>query len=303
ALLARKAGRQGCLRRHAVNLCQHFMVHVDAWCEAYAQSIQPLVDEAIEESIKSKEAATNSSQLAKCQKGMASGSQEAASGSKASGSKKCKRGAETIVQPVVQVTMSEHWKEVEDIDLDLPSVLHTAAHALPALANALRVELELQWGQANEALDNLQFHLITQALALTLRRGALAVMAAAEMYRWLCKHLLTIGLDPEDTTFCPLAAADVKIFMALDTEQQLGDSHKQPSWLWSDFRFLEIKDGIINPEMLSYFKKLWERKAEDHKELQDRPHAAYVQKQAAQYGVLHRNSLTLFKDAVEVSSL
>ena len=49
-------------------------------------------------------------------------------------------------------------------------------------------------------------------------------------------------MSKRDTTYCALNASDVVAFTVYSTDKQLGDSRKQPSWIWSDFRFMEEEE-------------------------------------------------------------
>ena len=52
-------------------------------------------------------------------------------------------------------------------------------------------------------------------------------------------------MSKRDTTYCALNASDVVAFTVYSTDKQLGDSRKQPSWIWSDFRFVEGEEAGI----------------------------------------------------------
>ena len=46
---------------------------------------------------------------------------------------------------------------------------------------------------------------------------------------------MSLSLSKEDRTYRELKVSDIVPFTVYMVDQQLGDSKRQPSWLWSDF--------------------------------------------------------------------
>ena len=140
--------------------------------------------------------------------------------------------------------------------IHLPSDYPVGITTHSAMSQAAEVERRLRQGQANDALDDLRAHLITSyAVKQEKRAGSgqihntranikiknhqQTVDAAASRYRLAREKLMSLGLSKEDRTYRELKASDIVPFTVYTVDQQLGDSKRQPSWLWSDFRFVE----------------------------------------------------------------
>ena len=78
-----------------------------------------------------------------------------------------------------------------------------------------------------------------------------AIDAAATRYWTIRKTLLALGMNDNNPKFRPLEDTDKKVFVIISEEQVLGDSRRQPSWIWGDFSFIgKSKDSAMKTFML-----------------------------------------------------
>ena len=83
-----------------------------------------------------------------------------------------------------------------------------------------------------------------------------AINVAKTRYRAQRESLILLGMPADDPQFKPLNEGDVKAFVRLMDEQELGDSHRKPSWIWGDFGFIgkatdeDIKAFLIESEYI-----------------------------------------------------
>ena len=161
-----------------------------------------------------------------------------------------------------QPLRSPAWHRVKAMAVNLPSNYALAITTHSALSKATEVEKQLRQGQANDALDDLRAHLITSYAVkqekrvgsgqihntrsnIKIKNHKQAVDAAASRYRLARGNLLSLGLSSEDQTYRELKVTDVVPFTVYTVDQQLGDSKRQPSWIWSDFRFVKGQNKEI----------------------------------------------------------
>ena len=131
------------------------------------------------------------------------------------------------------------------------------------LKAAVEAEIQLRKGQANDALDDLRTHLITNEVvnanlkkrskrakegkAMTTRHvGTIIsksenIILAAREYRRAYAALVALKA-PLGDAFKPLPPKAVKPFVTSSAEQRLGDSKAQPSWIWQNLRFLDTAE-------------------------------------------------------------
>lgn len=128
------------------------------------------------------------------------------------------------------------------------------------LRTAVEVEVGLRKGQANDALDDLRTHLITNEVvnanikkrskrakegkAMTTRHvhtiiaKSENILVAAGEYRRAYRALVALKA-PLGDEFKPLPPQAVRPFVTSGEDQRLGDSKAQPSWIWQNLRFLD----------------------------------------------------------------
>lgn len=74
-----------------------------------------------------------------------------------------------------------------------------------------------------------------------------AINGAKTRYRAQREILLTLGMSQDDQEFQVLHDRDCRAFVELMEEQTLGDSRRDPSWIWGDFSYIEkVSDGDVS---------------------------------------------------------
>ncbi|KIP01467.1 hypothetical protein PHLGIDRAFT_123325 [Phlebiopsis gigantea 11061_1 CR5-6] len=158
---------------------------------------------------------------------------------------------------------SHLWSKVNDAVVLLPSSYVPAIRSRQCLQLATHTELELRKAQAANALDLLRTHLITSYSfeknikkrapsgatghkVITRNKSAAFqkrddINLAADAYRRSHKALVALGLM-NSVDFRTLDQKDVRPFVVRTSDQQLGDSKSQPSWIWQKLQFLSTKD-------------------------------------------------------------
>ena len=153
--------------------------------------------------------------------------------------------------------------KVDSAEVLLPSSYVPAIRSQPCLETAVQVELELRKAQAADCLNLLRTHLITSyTFEKTVKKrapsGATGHKAitrnksrafqkrseteqAANAYRRAYHALVGLGLK-KSADFKKLDPKDVRPFVVRTSDQQLGDSKSQPSWIWQKLEFLKTKD-------------------------------------------------------------
>ncbi|KIP12369.1 hypothetical protein PHLGIDRAFT_113846 [Phlebiopsis gigantea 11061_1 CR5-6] len=161
---------------------------------------------------------------------------------------------------------SAEWHEVNAMAIILPSSCDRRLLDDESMKGVKDVETELRKGQGHHALDLLRTHLITsystqeeakqrssrakKGHAATTRFGSRIankkrdIRTAADLYRRVRRALVALGVT-NDQDFKPLRQSDCKPF-TVSTADQLGDSKKQPSWIWQRLKFLDNDDVTKN---------------------------------------------------------
>ena len=147
------------------------------------------------------------------------------------------------------------------------------------LKAAVDVEVGLRKGQANDALDDLRTHLITNEVvnASIKKRSKRAnegkgmttrymgtiisknenILLAAAEYRRAYRALRALKA-PLGDDFKPLPAQAVRPFVMSGEEQRLGGSKAQPSWIWQNLSFLDTGEVMKDFEKYTEAGE-WER--------------------------------------------
>lgn len=236
---------------------------------------------------------------------------------------------------------SRQWSKINNTDVLLPSSYVPVVRDQQCLQLAVQVELELRKARAADSLDLLRTHLITSYTfehnakkqapsgatghkAITRNKSAAFrkrddVNLAADSYRRAYNALVALGLQ-NSPDFRKLDPKDVRPFVVRTSDQQLGDSKSQPSWIWQKLQFLNTKDVTrsfhkyaeqvieVHWFRMSALKSRWEEEAhvvveemkrtvrffkfqqdhwlqegDKHEDCNSLGHAAYARKQAYRY--------------------
>lgn len=152
-------------------------------------------------------------------------------------------------------------QHLADLRVVMPSSYVTEIRRAPAMATVVDMEWRLREGEANEALEDIRFHLATKytwkeiheqqpthdhrtrAHAHNHTKDA-AINVAKTRYRGLRKTLLRLGMDPDDSTYRDLRDKDIVPFPVVDDQERLKKDGKRPSWLWENFSFITDIDNV-----------------------------------------------------------
>ncbi|KAI0060783.1 hypothetical protein BV25DRAFT_1806721 [Artomyces pyxidatus] len=239
--------------------------------------------------------------------------------------------SKTAPAPAGFTTKGPLWQEINDVVIDLPSSRGPKTIAHTVLKRAAEVELELRQGEANDALDELRTQIITNYATQRLKRNVKGIKnntranrtlqhqrnvvnQAADRYRRARNCMIALGMNKNDSTYRELTAKDKIAFKVYSEDDQLGDSKKASSWIWSTFGFVDqMGDGpakeacatarkvrwfrqhasvmrwqeeilILQAEMLriaryfNYFEELWNEKASAHDDAGEKGQAAYARR-------------------------
>ncbi|EKM57428.1 uncharacterized protein PHACADRAFT_192577 [Phanerochaete carnosa HHB-10118-sp] len=158
--------------------------------------------------------------------------------------------------------LSSHGQVTADgISVILPSSCPASMRKRPCMASAVEIEITLRVGQANDALNTLQTQLITSytfrnRVAKRDKRVAeghvMATRSKSEIYSkeqsvrnvankywWAYQALVTLGYDNKEQRLKPLENKNVRPFDISMDNQELGQSKRQPSWIWDELEFLD----------------------------------------------------------------
>ena len=160
-------------------------------------------------------------------------------------------------------------KEVRDLQVPLPSSCTTEVQQNGGLRASVITETHLRKLQARSELDTLRTLLITDELlnarlkaqskrarqgkAMTTRHSAkinqrkTQIKEAVAAYQRAYQALVNLGgVDSEE--FKPLQQKDARPFVVRTEDEVLGDSKKQPSWIWQKLQFLDSAEVTSNFE-------------------------------------------------------
>ncbi|KAI0699066.1 hypothetical protein C8T65DRAFT_581576 [Cerioporus squamosus] len=164
--------------------------------------------------------------------------------------------------------------QLEDTVLRLPSDFDDLVLRHPAMSQAVQYERQLCEGFA---LDAVRVHITTYAtledrrkhgsgttfnapMDKRLNKKKQIMECAAKRYNDIRAILLVLGMSPDDKEFQPLLRKDMKAFTIITEEQMLGNSARQPSWIWGDFSFIgKEANGEIKTFMLESLRVHWFR--------------------------------------------
>lgn len=160
---------------------------------------------------------------------------------------------------------SDRWKEVDAIQVILPSSCPASVRSTECMREAVEIETALRVAQANDALDLLRTELITSYAVRNLAKkseGNTHAMRtrmktqiyekdddtrmAASEYRRAYQALIALGYSDKEQRLKPLHGGDIKPFVISITDQELGYSRSQPSWIWQELKFLDTDDVAKN---------------------------------------------------------
>lgn len=244
-------------------LAQRFAARFDIWRALYDRYVQPVIDQALndtgDDNMRATEGCAREDTASDVAEYLAENEglehvhlgKRKAGGVAARIAKRSRRGVESASALLF-----------ESSELNLPSRYGRAVIDHPVMQQAVQVERLLREGQANDALDDLRTRLITSYAVKQQKRAGSgqihntrangkikikmkAVGDAADRYRTARERLVVLGMSKEDTTYRALHSSDVVAFKVYSAEEQLGDSRKQPSWIWSDFRFVQGEEAGI----------------------------------------------------------
>ena len=161
-----------------------------------------------------------------------------------------------------RIEKSSLWQEVAGLTISLPSTCLPGAQSRPCLADAVAVEKKLRQEEAHDCLNMLRTQLITNALldgrlkqqskrarqgkVKTTRHSASVAKRRANIREISARYRRAYGalkcLDGlANTGLKPLQPCDVRAFVMRTEDQVLGDSKKQPSWIWQTIPFYNTK--------------------------------------------------------------
>ncbi|KAF7796946.1 hypothetical protein EIP86_008132 [Pleurotus ostreatoroseus] len=176
-----------------------------------------------------------------------------------------------------KVRHNKAWKDVNSVQIELPSSHHALVREHEALKGAIEVEKQLRKLQAQDALDDLRTLLITSyglnadrkrltgqkmttRATHALKRKWMQIRVAAGKYRRVRIILVKLGMPEDDKEFLPLRREDVKAYIVLAGGEQLGDSTKLPSWIWEKLSYLRKQgNGKIQDYCVEATRVLWFR--------------------------------------------
>ncbi|KAI0735656.1 hypothetical protein C8Q76DRAFT_611678 [Earliella scabrosa] len=165
-------------------------------------------------------------------------------------------------------------RELDDIDIYLPSLYHSLIRKHPALQAAVEVERKLREGQAHDALNNLRLALMASySLKNLATQGAgqahgqrvrdleqthrKAGNKARDEYRQIRNTMIVLGMPRADKTFPELTDADCQ---AIAESRHRGESRTTRSWLWADLSILSRNlDSGVKTFMIKHSRPHWFR--------------------------------------------
>ncbi|KAI0656991.1 hypothetical protein C8Q70DRAFT_1046552 [Cubamyces menziesii] len=160
-----------------------------------------------------------------------------------------------VEEPLDDDHLDSLLASVNEVVLCLPSLYHSSLRGHASLKTAIEIERRIREGQANDALDNLRTHLAARYSLRDLRaqgkgpKHGKKVRALAQVetkigteakqeYRRLRVLLRVLGMAEDDDKYKVLRDDDLKHFVAVTEQYELGSGSKTGSWLWGDFTFV-----------------------------------------------------------------
>lgn len=168
---------------------------------------------------------------------------------------------------------NDAWHAINAVLIELPSSHHPLIRDHPGMRAAVLVERAIRSGNAEARLEELRTYLIMSASLTTevkmvrgqyqgtrarniLKNRWKTIQRTAGAYRRARRALVNLGLSEGDHTFKPLRKEDVKAFVVLSTDEQLGDSKRKVSWIWENLDFVSAKKGAHVKEFMIEGKSL-----------------------------------------------
>ena len=152
------------------------------------------------------------------------------------------------------------WHEVNSVLIELPSSHSLLIIEQEVMKAAVVIERTVREVDAQVKLDALRECLITSAslrsevvqihnqhhgtrARLAAKRKWRAVLRNAGCYRRGRAALIRLGMSRDDRRFKPLLQNDVRSFVVLTSNDQLGDSKRTISWIWENLDFINPKQA------------------------------------------------------------
>lgn len=168
---------------------------------------------------------------------------------------------------------NDAWHALNAVLIELPSSHHPLIRDHPGMRAAVLIEKAIRGANAEARLEELRTYLIMSASLTTevkmvhgqyqgtrarniLKNRWKTIQRTAGAYRRARRALVNLGLSEGDHTFKPLRKEDVKAFVVLSTDEQLGDSKRKVSWIWENLDFISAQKGAHVKEFLIEGKSL-----------------------------------------------
>ncbi|TBU36639.1 hypothetical protein BD309DRAFT_877998 [Dichomitus squalens] len=149
------------------------------------------------------------------------------------------------------------WKHVYDCSVPLPSLYHIAVRQHPFMKQARNFEYDFRRLTADRALRDVRVSIIKREVVNMKKRQSnfkkttenmewrinavnTELNQLADHYRRHWVALSTLGLEESDPVFRRLRDADVVRFDMGTSQNVLGQSKRQMSWIWGDFSFVVV---------------------------------------------------------------
>ena len=154
---------------------------------------------------------------------------------------------------------SELWREVNDINIPLPSAFDPRVLSQPLSKELVELELAVRKIQANDALENLRTYIIASEklkidkfdaackavrtrMTTKIRTNYSQISSSANDYCRARLALIALGLDEKEPLFRPLCKSDCKAFIMANDRAAVGQSKQHVSWIWDEFKVGERPD-------------------------------------------------------------
>lgn len=171
-----------------------------------------------------------------------------------------KRKRETVDAGKREARRNDAWHEVNAVLIELPSSHDPLIRDHTAMRAAALIEKSVREVDAAKKLDTLRQSLITSASLRAeakqvrgqyqgtrarnaMKRKWISIQRTASSYRRGRTALVRLGMPEDDRGFKPLRKEDVKAFVVLSSNEQLGDSRKKTSWIWENLDFVGPQQG------------------------------------------------------------
>ncbi|OBZ65326.1 hypothetical protein A0H81_14795 [Grifola frondosa] len=220
---------------------------------------------------------------------------------------KGKRKRDPEPEDDAQRTKSTAWFEVDAIQIDVPSSYDPAVRNHNIMAGAIEVEQKLRQSQANDALDDVRTHIITNEAFKIAKHNVSGQRANTRATNQIRQKQLAINRAADNiaapTDYGNAGCPQLHNVFGATTNRA---SKEAPSWIWENFSFVEgqaaggyeefFEDDQMPSRPLArgsvagrggnaadlrfflYFERDWLRKAEELDKGGDHGAAAYARK-------------------------